>query len=97
MLKAVAVTNVARNEQLGVFLRALEPRAVGKQNERQAAGAQELCLEQRSQRIPVEVNPAMRNVVSPQEVPGGIDARGGAPTDDRGPNSVHPRLSHRLS
>ena len=84
-------------DRLGVFLEALEPRAVGKQNERQAAGAQGVDLEQTSERIPVEVKPAMSNVVPPQEVQGGIDARAAAPTENRGPNSVHPPLSNRLS
>jgi hypothetical protein len=52
---------------------------------------------QRSERIPVEVDPAMRHVVPPQEVPGGFYAGSAAATDDRGPDSVHAALWHRLS
>ena len=82
--------------QLGVVLGSLELCAVGKENERQAAGAQGLRLEQRRQRIAVEVDPAMRHFVPGQEIPSGLGARGAAPADDCGPDAVHPPLSVEL-
>jgi hypothetical protein len=81
--------------QLGVLLGAFELRSVGKQDERQAAGAQCLDLEQRCERIPIEVDPPMGNVVSAQEIPRGLGARGARP-DDGGSDAVHPPLCVEL-
>jgi hypothetical protein len=83
--------------QLGVILGALELAAIWKQDERQAAGAERLGLEQGGQRIPIEVDPAVRNVVPPQEIPRRIDARGTAPTEDGGADAVHPAVIRRAA
>jgi hypothetical protein len=97
MLARNALRPRGHGHQIDVVLGSLELCAVGKENERQAAGAQGFRFEQGRQRIAVDVDPAMRHVVPGQEFPCGVGARGAAPTDDGGPDAVHPGVMRRAA